>query len=109
MEAYFDNKANVLTASIRTSHDQSEMYRLKSTFGFMGRRITVMREVPPADVVAEAKLKAQKKKDPLAKEPEPKVVGAIHWQEKLIEVHGVKKKWKELKRTEGSGFLGLKR
>ncbi|KAJ7792395.1 hypothetical protein B0H14DRAFT_169391 [Mycena olivaceomarginata] len=83
MEATFDNKTNVLNARIRT-HDNSVIYTLRTSFGYRGRKDTVLwDENPPAGAGAAA------------------VAGAIHWQEKSLEVGGHRKSCKELKRCAG--------
>jgi hypothetical protein len=85
MEAYFDDKTNVLNACIRISHDNSAAYSIKTTFGLRGRKITVLRDENPTM-------------------GSPSVVGIIHWKEGAFEISGHKKKVAEIKRTEG-GFL----
>jgi len=85
MEATFDNKTNVLNARIRAIHDDSVIYTLRTTFGFHGRKLTILHDANPIPGSSG-------------------VVGAIHWQEKTLEVHGHKKRFSELKRHEGNFF-----
>lgn len=83
MEAYFDNKNNVVNTCIRSSVDKSELYKVKTTFSFRGRQRTIMQDANPSP-------------------GGPVTVGAIHWDEGLLEVLGVKKKLSDVKRHEGS-------
>lgn len=83
MEAYFDNKMNVLNACIRISRDNSAIYSITTTFGLRGRKITVLRDENPSI-------------------GGPAVVGIIHWKEGAVEIFGQKKKITNVKRTEGS-------
>ncbi|KAJ6612655.1 hypothetical protein B0H10DRAFT_2051367 [Mycena sp. CBHHK59/15] len=85
MEATFDNKTNVLNARIRAVHDNSVIYSLRTTFGFRGRKDTILVDENPAPGATT-------------------IVGAIHWQEKTLEIFGHKKSWSELKRFAGSFY-----
>jgi hypothetical protein len=96
MEAIFDNKANILDARIRAAHYKSILYTLRSNSGFRGRKATTLQDANP----------------PVGSESA--IVGVIHWQEKMFEVHGQKKRISEIKRREGGffaryipGFWGL--
>ncbi|TFK59849.1 hypothetical protein BDN72DRAFT_864823 [Pluteus cervinus] len=79
MEAYLDNKTNVLNAQIRTSHDDMPIYSIITTSGLRGRRMTVLKDLNPlpGDSV---------------------VVGVIHWQAKTFEIRGIRHPIKEMKR-----------
>ena len=90
MEAVFDNKNNVVNAQIRAVHDNSIIYSIQSTFSWSGRKLTVLRDANPGP-----EFQARR---------ENPIVGAIHWQEKIIEVQGHKKKFGEVKRREGRFF-----
>ncbi len=85
MEAFFDNKNNVLNAQIRSSVDESVLYKLKTTFSFRGRRLTIIQDANPSP-------------------GGPVTVGAIHWDDRIIEILGQKKKMSEIKRHEGKYF-----
>ncbi|KAK7044622.1 hypothetical protein R3P38DRAFT_2879832 [Favolaschia claudopus] len=82
MEATLDNKTNVLNAQIRTVHDNTLLYTLRTTFGYFGRKDTVLLDENPVSGAAA-------------------VVGAIHWHEKSIEIFGHRKSCSELKRRSG--------
>jgi hypothetical protein len=85
MEAIFDNATNILNAHIRTLHDNSPIYTVRTTSTFLrGRKLTLLIDANPAGGST--------------------VVGAIHWRQRLLEVRGEKHKWSELKRREGSVF-----
>ncbi|KAJ7104523.1 hypothetical protein B0H15DRAFT_810426 [Mycena belliarum] len=85
MEATFDNKTNILNARIRAVHDNSIIYTLRTSFGFRGRKDTILCDENPAPGAATT-------------------VGAIHWQEKTLEISGHKKSCAELKRQAGRFF-----
>ncbi|KAJ7461843.1 hypothetical protein B0H11DRAFT_1735989 [Mycena galericulata] len=85
MEATFDNKTNVVNARIRAIHDNSVIYSLRTSFGFRGRRDTILCDENPAPGAATT-------------------VGAIHWQEKTLEISGHKKSCSELRRRAGRFF-----
>ncbi|KAJ7101863.1 hypothetical protein C8R43DRAFT_917513 [Mycena crocata] len=85
MEATFDNKTNVLNARIRAVHDNSVIYTLRTNFGFRGRKDTLLCDENPAPGATST-------------------VGAIHWQEKTLEIFGHKKSCFELKRRAGRFF-----
>ncbi|KAF8054254.1 hypothetical protein FPV67DRAFT_1552661 [Lyophyllum atratum] len=91
MEAYFDNKGNILNAALRTPHDSSAVYTLKTTFGLRGRKLTVLRDENPAPGVQ-------------AKDAGKASVGSIFWKEKMVEVMGVRRGVKEVRRREGGFF-----
>ncbi|KAF9018150.1 hypothetical protein BDZ89DRAFT_1044687 [Hymenopellis radicata] len=85
MEAFFDNKNNVLNAQIRSSVDESVLYKLKTTFSFRGRRLTILQDANPSP-------------------GGPVTVGAIHWDDRIVEILGQKKKLSDIKRHEGKYF-----
>jgi hypothetical protein len=87
MEALFDNKNNVLNANLISVHSDAMLYTIQSTFGFRGRKITVIRDANPPPGQSQT-LSA----------------GAILWGEKMIEVGGVRKKISDIKRREGGVF-----
>ncbi|KAF5372688.1 hypothetical protein D9615_009875 [Tricholomella constricta] len=87
MEAYFDNKGNILNACIRITRDQSTIYTLTTNFGLRGRKITILRDENP----------------PLGRSG---YVGHILWKEKAVEISGQRKSIAEIRRTEG-GLLKL--
>ena len=84
MEAYFDNQGDVLNAHIRVPRDDSIIYTIKTTFGLRGRMVTVLRDENPALLGGK-----------------PAVVGYINWREKTMDVCGVRRKVKDIRRTEG--------
>ncbi|KAF7360430.1 hypothetical protein MVEN_00773100 [Mycena venus] len=86
MEATFDNKTNVLNARIRAVHDNSVIYTLRTSFGYRGRKDTLLLDENPVPGTATA------------------TVGAIHWQEKTLEISGHRKSCAELKRRAGRFF-----
>ena len=85
MEAYFDNKGDVLNARIRVLRDDSALYTVKTTFGLRGRKITVLRDENP----------------PLGRSA---VVGCINWKQKTMDVCGSRKALRNVKRAEGRFF-----
>ncbi|CAK5274795.1 unnamed protein product [Mycena citricolor] len=85
MEAVFDNKNNVLNAQIRATHDNSVLYSLSTTFGYRGRKATILRDENPAPGASS-------------------IVGVIHWSDKTLEVFGHRKNCVELKRQTGWFF-----
>jgi hypothetical protein len=85
MEAFFDNKTNILNAHIRAAHDKSILYILKSDTSLLGRKVTTVEDANP--LIGNSA-----------------IVGLIHWQEKIFEVLGEKKKYSEIKRQEGRIF-----
>ena len=85
MEAYFDNKGNILNARICIRRDQSAIYTLKTNFGLRGRKVTMLWDENP----------------PLGKSA---LVALILWKEKAFEIFGQRKAISEIRRTEG-GFL----
>lgn len=85
MQATFDNSTNLLNSNIRAAHDDSKIYTVRTTSTFLrGRKLTVLIDTNP--LVGNA------------------IVGAIHWQDRLLEVHGERRKWKGLKRREKKFF-----
>ncbi|KAJ7599263.1 hypothetical protein C8J56DRAFT_916244 [Mycena floridula] len=88
MEAVFNNKNNVLNAEICALHDNSVMYSLQTTFGWGGRKITILRDTNPGT----------------GGTSNSHIVGAIHWQDKTMEVNGQRKKFSDIKRHEGNVF-----
>ena len=85
MDAFFDNRSNVLNAHIRMAHDNSVIYSLKTSFGLSGRKSTILRDENPAF-------------------GGPCIVAIIHWKEKAFEISGIKKRVSEVQRTEGGLF-----
>ncbi|KAJ7495294.1 hypothetical protein FB451DRAFT_1121780 [Mycena latifolia] len=89
MEAFFDNNSNIVNARICASLDSAPLYTLETAFAaFKGRVRTVIRDANPL---------------PGAKGANP-AVGAINWGEKSIEVGGMKRAIKEVRRVEGGLF-----
>ncbi|KAJ6534197.1 hypothetical protein B0H19DRAFT_440437 [Mycena capillaripes] len=89
MEAFFDNKTNIINARICAVLDEAVMYSLQTKFEFQGRVRTVLRDenpLLPGTGTASA------------------IVGGINWKEKTFEVHGQKRKYDELRRSAGSLF-----
>ncbi|GLB38100.1 putative tyrosinase central domain-containing protein [Lyophyllum shimeji] len=87
MEAYFDNKGNILNARIRVARDHSAIYTLKTSFGGLrGRKVTVLQDENPGPPLSPGK---------------PACVGCIWWREKAVEVLGQRKAVREVRRTEG--------
>lgn len=86
MEAFFDNKTNIVNARICAVLDEAVMYSVQTKFEFQGRVRTILRD-----------------ENPLPGSPSA-VVGAINWKEKTFEVHGQKRKYDEIRRTAGSLF-----
>ncbi|KAF7312472.1 hypothetical protein MIND_00260800 [Mycena indigotica] len=85
MEAYFDNKTNIVNARVCAVLDQAVMYTVETKFEFKGRFRTILRDenpVPGANAV----------------------VGAINWRDKSIEVLGHRQKLEEVRRKTGSLF-----
>jgi hypothetical protein len=108
MDASFDNDSNLLNAHIRINHDQSIIYSLKTTFGFRGRKVTVLKDENPI-FLSDSNLSSLNE---LLLNPTSfgtgtgggvaeEVVGQIYWREKVFEVSGVRKKVKEIRRVEG--------
>jgi hypothetical protein len=92
MEATFNNKNNVLNATVLNTHDSSPLYSLKTSFtSIRGAKVlTTLRDQNP----------------PLVRDgdnPHP-IVGAIHWKEKWIEVRGEKRKIEQVKTKKGALF-----
>ncbi|KAF8190363.1 hypothetical protein K438DRAFT_1831943 [Mycena galopus ATCC 62051] len=85
MEGTFDNKTNLFNARIRTVHDNSVIYTLRTSFGYRGPKDTVLWDENPAPGAAAT-------------------VGAIHWTEKTLEISGHRKSCTELKRNGGRFF-----
>ncbi|KAJ4494942.1 hypothetical protein C8J55DRAFT_414702 [Lentinula edodes] len=79
MEAKFDNKANILNARLLATHDNSPIYATKTNFTFRGRDITLLQDTNPALSTGSV------------------TVGAIHWNDKIMEVNGQRKKVADLK------------
>ena len=79
MEAKFDNANNVLTANVRIAHDQSILYTISTNQTAWKREKTYLKDANPA----------------LGESP---TAGVIHWQEKMFEVHGVRRPISELRR-----------
>ncbi|GLB45424.1 hypothetical protein LshimejAT787_3700080 [Lyophyllum shimeji] len=57
MEAYFDNKGNILNVRIRIARDHSTIYTLKMTFGGLrGRKVTILQDENPGPREARRKV-----------------------------------------------------
>ncbi|KAK6988194.1 hypothetical protein R3P38DRAFT_3445070 [Favolaschia claudopus] len=76
MEAFFDNKTNILNARICAKLDGSEMYTVETKFDFHGRIQTILRD-----------------RNPVLSGSSSVGVGAINWKEKIFEVKGQKSKY----------------
>ncbi|KAJ7171426.1 hypothetical protein C8R46DRAFT_1190744 [Mycena filopes] len=87
MEAFFDNKTNIIDARICAVLDNAVMYSVASKLEFQGRVRTVLRDENPLPGVAPSR-----------------VVGAINWKERSFEVLGHKRKYEEMRRTKGGLF-----
>ncbi|KIY70822.1 hypothetical protein CYLTODRAFT_419350 [Cylindrobasidium torrendii FP15055 ss-10] len=85
MEAYFDNKNNVLNANICSTLDSSILYTIKTTFGFLGRKQTILQDA-----------------NPISGGGTVSTVGSINWEEGTIALGTLKKKFSEVKKHEGS-------
>ncbi|KAG7091594.1 hypothetical protein E1B28_010615 [Marasmius oreades] len=85
MEVTFDNRGNVLNAKLHTTVDDTVIYTLETTYGFRGRRTTVLKDCNPAP-------------------GRSATVGTINWREKIIEVNGMKKKVGDVKKRKGNYF-----
>lgn len=88
MEAYFDNKTNILNTKIRTLHDHLPIYSVITNTGLFGRKMTLLKDLNPlpGDLV---------------------VVGVIHWREKVLEVRGARRNIKDVKRRRAKGEVIL--
>jgi hypothetical protein len=95
MDATFSNKTNVLNATILSPlyDPPSPLYRVETKFGFRNKSRTLLRDCNAVMPRTRASTTAKEKQDP--------VVGAIHWNENILEVNGVKKKLSDVKRWEG--------
>ncbi|KAJ7067097.1 hypothetical protein C8F01DRAFT_1247498 [Mycena amicta] len=85
MEAFFDNKTNIVNARICAVLDQAVMYTVETKFEFQGRLRTVLRDenpIPGANAI----------------------VGAINWRDKSFEVAAQRRKLDEVRRTTGNLF-----
>ncbi|KAJ7702705.1 hypothetical protein B0H17DRAFT_1042898 [Mycena rosella] len=87
MEAFFDNKTNIVNARICAALDSAPMYTVETTFAFAGRGRTVLRDA-----------------NPLPGATASAIVGAINWGEKSFEVGGYKHACAEMRRSEGGLF-----
>jgi hypothetical protein len=85
MEATFDNKANVLHAKLRTTHDNSVIYTISTDQTIWGRTYTYVRDHNPVHG------------------GEPTIVGVINWEKKTFEIHGHRKAVKDIRRK-ANGF-----
>ncbi|KAG6855725.1 hypothetical protein H0H87_011599, partial [Tephrocybe sp. NHM501043] len=85
MEAYFDNKGNILNACIRSKRDKSVLYTLKTTFGLSGRKITVFLDENPAP-------------------GRTAHVASLNWRDKTFEILGQRRNLSDIRRTEGRFF-----
>ncbi|KAJ6567950.1 hypothetical protein DFH09DRAFT_437686 [Mycena vulgaris] len=88
MEAFFDNKTNIINARVCAVLDQSVMYSLETKFEFQGRVRTVLRDENPLPGGASKSA----------------VVGTINWKEKSFEINGYKHECEEMRRSTGSLF-----
>ncbi|KAF7316710.1 hypothetical protein HMN09_00404100 [Mycena chlorophos] len=86
MEAFFDNKTNLVNARICAGLDKAIMYTVETKFEFQGRFRTVLRDENPVG------------------ENSNMVVGVINWRDKSMEVGGKRRKLDEVRRTKGSLF-----
>ncbi|KAJ7120694.1 hypothetical protein C8R43DRAFT_79148 [Mycena crocata] len=89
MEAFFDNKTNVVNARICAVLDEAVMYSVETKFEFQGRVRTILRDENPIPGPGASR---------------SAVVGAINWKDKSFEVYGHKHKVDELRRTAGTLF-----
>jgi len=89
MEAVFDNKTNVLNASIRNSHNNSIVYTVTTTNSMWGRGTTYLKDSNPAYGSAP-------------------ISAAIHWKDRTFEIHGQRKPISDIKRKVG-GFRNKSR
>ncbi|KAJ7223337.1 hypothetical protein GGX14DRAFT_657946 [Mycena pura] len=90
MEAFFDNKTNIINARICAVLDEAVMYTAETKFEFQGRVRTILLDENPLPGTGAAGA--------------PAVVGAINWKDKSFEVHGHRRKCAELRRTTGNLF-----
>ncbi|KAF8190785.1 hypothetical protein BJ912DRAFT_1041807 [Pholiota molesta] len=90
MEATFDNKANVLHAKLRTTHDNSVIYTISTDQTIWGRTYTYVRDHNPVHG------------------GEPTIVGVINWEKKTFEIHGHRKAVKDIRRK-ANGFRNKSR
>ncbi|THV01111.1 hypothetical protein K435DRAFT_793574 [Dendrothele bispora CBS 962.96] len=100
MEVTFSNKTNILEALLLTSHENSPIYEVKSTFGLLGRKITILKDVNPLTSNSVRPNSGRRAAD-ASRTKEPVTVGAIHWREKVFEIHGVKKDVSDIKKKKG--------
>jgi hypothetical protein len=85
MEAIFDDTGNVLNTKIRTRHDNSVIYTVKTEQSiWRGRIVTYLRD-----------------KNPLGGDNRSVVVGAINWKQKAFEIMGVRHKLGDVRRKVG--------
>ncbi|KAJ7775974.1 hypothetical protein DFH07DRAFT_798933 [Mycena maculata] len=87
MEAFFDNKTNIINARICAVLDSAVMYSLETKFDFQGRVRTVLRD-----------------ENAVGSPSRSAAVAVINWKDKTFEIHGHKRPWQELKRTVGTLF-----
>ncbi len=62
---------------VRSSVNESVLYKLKTTFSFCGRHLTILQDANPS-------------------RGGPVTVGAIHWDDRIVEILGQKKKLSQL-------------
>ncbi|KAK7051215.1 hypothetical protein VNI00_004715 [Paramarasmius palmivorus] len=99
MEVIFDNKSNVLNAKLHTTLDDAVIYTLETTYGFRGRRLTVLKDTNPLPG----------RRQSVAGPATGVNVGSINWREKIMEVNGVRKKIADLKKRKGGYFSNVRR
>ncbi|KAJ7617137.1 hypothetical protein FB45DRAFT_933501 [Roridomyces roridus] len=89
MEAFFDNKTNIISARICAVLDEAVMYSLQTQFSgaFQDRVRTVVRD---ENAVGAAGTRP--------------IVAAINWKDKTFEINGQKRPCSELKRSVGPLF-----
>ncbi|KAH8825575.1 hypothetical protein DL96DRAFT_1734473 [Flagelloscypha sp. PMI_526] len=84
MEAYFSNKSNLLKCTIISTASNDVLYTVQTSYGAFKRlKTTLLVDTNPAP----------------GQSPN---AGAIHWSDKVIEVHGVRKSVEDCRRREGS-------
>ncbi|KAJ7088033.1 hypothetical protein B0H15DRAFT_886050 [Mycena belliarum] len=92
MDAFFDNKTNLVSARICAALDDAPLYTVATAHAtFRGRVRTVLRDA-----------------NPLPGAPRDAIVGAINWAERSVEVRGVRRACKDVRRSESNGIFGKK-
>ncbi|KAJ7245327.1 hypothetical protein C8J57DRAFT_1355986 [Mycena rebaudengoi] len=103
MEAFFDNKINILNARICAALDESVMYTVETEFQFAGRARTLLRDENPLAAAANLPF-ASHGGGSAGEAGGGAVVGGINWRQKFFEVHGHRRNIADLKRSEGTLF-----